>query len=61
MTFIPSEQYKALLDEINASPVLTGVLYDLNLLPETVNDEPGFTSRRAMIAVVFAYKTGAAK
>lgn len=52
----PSKAYQDILAYINATPDLISLLYDLNLLPEVVQDDPH--GRREMIACYFGYRAG---
>ncbi len=54
--FKPSPGYSELLAYINTTPSLISMLYDLNLLPETVSDIDKISTRQAMLAVVLAHR-----
>lgn len=51
---MPSKQYQKILAYINQTPDLLSLLYDLNLLPEVVQDIP--TDRRLMVAVYLGWR-----
>ncbi len=53
-----SPGYQQLLKEINASPALLSVLYDMGILPELVDDKKTRSSRECMIALVIGFKVG---
>lgn len=48
--------YDEIISFINATPELTSLLYDLDLMPEQVKDENG--SKRAMYACAVGYIVG---
>lgn len=50
-----SKAYMAVLDIINNDPELISALYDLNLVPELVDDKKGYASRQLMLAFVLGY------
>ena len=52
----PSPAYRDLCAEINANPDILSGLYDLDLLPEQVNDEITKSSQMLMMAFFFGYK-----
>jgi hypothetical protein len=53
-----SPGYQQLLKDINASPALLSVLYDMGILPELVDDKKTRSSRECMIALMIGYKAG---
>lgn len=53
-----SEGYLSIVKLINNTPILVSALYDLNLLPELVNDKKRHTSEQLMMAVVMGFKLG---
>ncbi len=56
MTAEYSPEYVKLLLYVNETPALQSLLYDLDLLPEQVSEKKSFTSRRAMLAAIFAFQ-----
>lgn len=52
----PSQAYLAMLDYINNTPDLISSLYDLDLLPEQVNDKKTATNKMCMMAFVWGYQ-----
>jgi hypothetical protein len=51
-----SPGFQRLLTEINASPGMISALYDLNLLPEQVDNRPTRSSRELLIAFAMGWK-----
>jgi hypothetical protein len=53
-----SPGYQQLLKDVNASPALLSVLYDMGLLPELVDDKKTRSSRECFIALMIGFKAG---